>query len=79
MGLLDDLGLTSLIKEAQQIKQEFESVKKEVVDTVADQSKIVGEIKGSAETITSSITSQVSDAVAEAKSGILGTPESPKN
>lgn len=67
MGLLDDLGLTSLIKEAHQIKQEFEAVKNEVVDTVVDQSKIVGEIKGNADTIKNSIASEVSGVVAEAK------------
>lgn len=63
MGLLDNLGLTSLIKEAHQIKQEFD----EVVDTVVDQSKIVGEIKGNADTIKNSIASEVSGVVAEAK------------
>lgn len=67
MGLLDDLGLTPLIKEAQQIKEEFSTIKGQVVDTVADQSKLIGEIKGSATDIKDSIVSQVSGVVSDVK------------
>lgn len=75
MGLLDDLGLTPLIKEAQQIKQELETVKSQVVESVADQSKIVGEIKGNADSIKDTITSEVSGVVTEAKKAFKGSTQ----
>lgn len=75
MGLLDDLGLTPLIKEAHQIKQEFETVKSQVVESVAEQSKIVGEIKGNADSIKDTITSEVSGVVTEAKEAFKGSTQ----
>lgn len=75
MGLLDDLGLTPLIKEAHQIKQEFETVKSQVVESVAEQSKIVGEIKGNADSIKHTITSEVSGVVTEAKEAFKGSTQ----
>lgn len=75
MGLLDDLGLTPLIKEAHQIKQELETVKSQVVESIAEQSKIVGEIKGNADSIKDTITSEVSGVVTEAKEAFKGSTQ----
>ena len=65
MSLMDDLK--PFIKEVYQINQEFQDIKKKVIDSVVDQSKVTQEIKSDVDTIAESTVSEASCLIAEIK------------
>ncbi len=74
MGLLDDFGLSGLIKDATKIVKEVQTIKDEVVGTVTDtisaQSSVVNDIKNGATSIANSITTEASGAVTDIKNAL---------
>ncbi|OYX54133.1 hypothetical protein B7Y92_00490 [Candidatus Saccharibacteria bacterium 32-50-13] len=69
------ISYPAILAQITPVSQEFESVKSQAVESVAEQSKIVGEIKGNADSIKDTITSEVSGVVTEAKEAFKGSTQ----